>query len=80
MPLQVLACTLEAAVLRTDSSALAKDCRAEIKAANARLLKLGRKVLCSPTADRALVDKLCCQLLLQWDLKLLFECLMVQLL
>ena len=43
---QVLACTMEAAVLRSDSSALAKDCRAEIKGANARLQKLGRKVLC----------------------------------
>lgn len=37
---------MEAHVLRSDSSALARDCRKEIKAANSRLLKLGR-------ADRA---------------------------
>ena len=42
--LQVLECSLEAHILRSDNSALAKDCRSEIKAANARLLKLTRKV------------------------------------
>ena len=41
---QVLAASLEAQVLASDSSALARDCRREMKAANARLLKLGRKV------------------------------------
>lgn len=36
----VLEASLEARVLRSDGSALARDCRAEIKAATARLLKL----------------------------------------
>ena len=40
----MLAASLEAQVLASDSSALARDCRREMKAANARLLKLGRKV------------------------------------
>ena len=40
----VMGHSLEAAVLRSDSSSLARDCRADMKAANARLLKLGRKV------------------------------------
>ena len=30
--------------MRSDNSSLAKDCRKDMKAANARLLKLGRKV------------------------------------
>ncbi|GIL45595.1 hypothetical protein Vafri_2803 [Volvox africanus] len=38
---QVLDSSLEAHVLRSDSSALARDCRAEIKDINCRLLKLG---------------------------------------
>ena len=40
----VLAHSLEAAVMRADSSSLARDCRADIKAATARLGKLERKV------------------------------------
>lgn len=39
----VLDSSLEAKVLRSDDSALAKDCRKEIKDLNTRLLKLGRK-------------------------------------
>ncbi|KAK9834338.1 hypothetical protein WJX81_008466 [Elliptochloris bilobata] len=39
----VLAASLEAQVLASDSSALARDCRREMKAATVRLLKLGRK-------------------------------------
>ena len=42
--MQVLDNSLEAHVMRSDNSSLAKDCRKDIKAANARLLKLGRKV------------------------------------
>ena len=42
--LQVLNNSLEAHVLQSDNSSLAKDCRKDIKAANSRLLKLGRKV------------------------------------
>lgn len=38
---EVLDSSLEAAVLRSDNSSLAKDCRKEIKALNAQLLKLG---------------------------------------
>lgn len=41
---QVLENSLEAHVMSSDNSSLAKDCRKDIKAANARLLKLGRKV------------------------------------
>ena len=41
---QVLDNSLEAHVMRSDNSSLAKDCRKDIKAANARLMKLGRKV------------------------------------
>jgi hypothetical protein len=41
---QVLDSCLDAIILKSDNSALAKDCRKEIKAANARILKLGRKV------------------------------------
>ncbi|KAK9825119.1 hypothetical protein WJX74_010900 [Apatococcus lobatus] len=40
---QVLENSLEAHVYRSDNSALARDCRKEIKDANSRLLKLGRK-------------------------------------
>jgi DNA-binding ferritin-like protein (Dps family) len=40
---QVLAKSLEAQVLQSDNSALAKDCRKEAKAINGRLLKLGRR-------------------------------------
>jgi DNA-binding ferritin-like protein (Dps family) len=39
----VLAKSLEAQVLQSDNSALAKDCRKEVKAINARLFKLGRR-------------------------------------
>ncbi len=38
---QVLENSLEARVLQSDNSALACDCRKEMKALNARLLKLG---------------------------------------
>ncbi len=38
---QVLDASLEAAVLRSDNSSLAKDCRKEIKTLNQQLLKLG---------------------------------------
>jgi hypothetical protein len=38
---QVLDSSLEAHVLKSDNSGLAKDCRKEIKALNAQLLKLG---------------------------------------
>ncbi len=41
---QVLGSSLEAAVLKSDNSALAKDCRKEVKALTAMLGKLGRKV------------------------------------
>ena len=40
---QVLAKSLEAQVLQSDNSALAKDCRKEVKAINGQLLKLGRR-------------------------------------
>lgn len=42
--MQVLDNSLEAHVMRSDNSSLAKDCRKDMKAANVRLLKLGRKV------------------------------------
>lgn len=42
--LQVLENSLEARVLQSDNSALAKDCRKEMKALNSRLLKLGASV------------------------------------
>ena len=51
--LQVLDNSLEAHVMRSDNSSLAKDCRKDMKAANARLLKLGRKVSTASVA-------LCC--------------------
>ena len=41
---QVLSASLEAHVAASDNSALAKDCRRDIKAANTALLKLSRKV------------------------------------
>ena len=41
---QVLGCSLEAHVLKSDNSALAKDCRKEMKAVTTRLSKLGRRV------------------------------------
>lgn len=40
---QVLDSSLESKVLRSDDSALARDCRREMKELNARLFKLGRK-------------------------------------
>ncbi|KAK9915598.1 hypothetical protein WJX75_001370 [Coccomyxa subellipsoidea] len=40
---QVLGASLEAHVYASDNSALARDCRRDIKSANAKLLKLGRK-------------------------------------
>lgn len=43
MATQVLAKSLEAQVLQTDNSALAKDCRKEVKAISTRLAKLGRR-------------------------------------
>ena len=42
---QVLGASLEAHVAASDNSALAKDCRRDIKATNAALLKLSRKVM-----------------------------------
>lgn len=44
MVAQVLSHSLEAHVMQSDNSSLAKDCRKDIKAANTRLMKLGRKV------------------------------------
>lgn len=41
----MLGASLEAHVYASDNSALARDCRRDIKSANAKLLKLGRKVL-----------------------------------
>lgn len=41
--MQVLAKSLEAQVLQSDNSALAKDCRKEVKAINARLFTLARR-------------------------------------
>ncbi len=41
---KVLGASLEAHVAASDNSALAKDCRRDIKATNAALLKLTRKV------------------------------------
>lgn len=49
---KVLDSSLEAKVLRSDDSSLAKDCRKEIKNINARLLKLGRKDRAERTALR----------------------------
>ena len=42
---QVLGASLEAHVAASNNSALAKDCRKEIKSANAALLRLTRKVV-----------------------------------
>ena len=47
---QVLGASLEAHVAASDNSALAKDCRKEIKATNAALLRLTRKVVLSQKA------------------------------
>lgn len=41
----VVGSSLEAHVLASDNSSLAKDCRREMKAATSRLSKLGRKVV-----------------------------------
>jgi len=41
---QVLGSSLEAAVLKSDNSSLAKDCRKEIKGITSKIAKLGRKV------------------------------------
>merc|ERR1711968_259743 len=40
---EVLDASLEAHVLRSDNSAIARDCRNNIKRANTAILKLGRK-------------------------------------
>jgi len=48
----VLDSSLEAKVLRSDDSALAKDCRKEIKDLNARIIKLGRRDRAERTAIR----------------------------
>ncbi|GIL72077.1 hypothetical protein Vretimale_514 [Volvox reticuliferus] len=50
---QVLDSSLEAHVLRSDNSALARDCRAEIKDINCRLLKLGPRDRAERRALRA---------------------------
>ncbi|GLI64102.1 hypothetical protein VaNZ11_007275 [Volvox africanus] len=50
---QVLDNSLEAHVLRSDNSALARDCRAEIKDINCRLLKLGARDRAERRALRA---------------------------
>ena len=47
---QVLGASLEAHVAASNNSALAKDCRKEIKAANAALVRLTRKVVLSQKA------------------------------
>lgn len=39
---KVLECSLEAHVMRSDNSSLARDCRKETKVLNAKLLKLER--------------------------------------
>lgn len=49
----VLDSSLEAHVLRSDNSALARDCRAEIKSINAKLLKLGPRDKAERRALRA---------------------------
>lgn len=54
----VLDSSLEAKVLRSDDSALAKDCRKEIKDLNARILKLGRRDRAERTAIRKELKKL----------------------
>lgn len=46
----MLGASLEAHVAASDNSVLAKDCRKEIKAANAALLRLTRKVVLSQKA------------------------------
>ena len=43
MPLQVLDASLEAHVFRSDNSAIARDCRSDMKKINSAILKLGRK-------------------------------------
>ncbi len=48
----VIESSLEAKVLRSDDSALAKDCRKEIKDLNARILKLGRRDRAERTSIR----------------------------
>ncbi|CAL5218349.1 g9 [Coccomyxa viridis] len=50
---QVLSASLEAHVAASDNSALAKDCRRDIKAANTALLKLSRKDYSERRALRA---------------------------
>ncbi|KAG7670496.1 hypothetical protein KSW81_003059 [Nannochloris sp. 'desiccata'] len=54
----VLDSSLEAKVLRSDDSALAKDCRKEIKDLNARILKLGRRDRAERTSIRKELRKL----------------------
>ena len=43
VPLQVLDASLEAHVFRSDNSAIARDCRNDMKKINASIMKLGRK-------------------------------------
>lgn len=71
MGVQVLDNSLEAHVMRSDNSSLAKDCRKDIKAANARLLKLGRKVCAPPLQHSVTVagpSTWCCNCCLVMDL------------
>ena len=62
---QVLSASLEAHVAASDNSALAKDCRRDIKAANTAILKLSRKVhmvtflSCTPEAGVDDADPVC---------------------
>ena len=51
---QILGASLDAHVFASDNSALARDCRRDIKAANTKLLKLGRKVPHRPTSSSGL--------------------------
>lgn len=51
---QVLGASLEAHVYASDNSALARDCRRDIKNTNAKLLKLGRKVMVFPSSPARL--------------------------
>lgn len=73
----MLGASLDARVFASDSSALARDCRRDIKAASARLLKLGRKVQIFPHSPQAIAFMLCCLALrilqcmhikISWDL------------
>lgn len=64
---QVLDSSLEARVLQSDNSALAKDCRREMKALNQRLLKLGEPAGCRRGSARCFSPLRCEQwLAVRW--------------